>query len=119
MFVLAFLVLVLNIPIGLTNLISYAQRDQPLMSGGGRFGNPDSRLEPSEISNENTTTLSNPQMVIKLLSSMTPDDISRFPLKDIPTDEVLIVLNDLSVQDLFKTLENKKWRWSLGNRYSL
>jgi hypothetical protein len=98
------LVLVFNIPIGLTNLISYAQRDQPLISG--RFSNPGSRLEPSDISNPNSTTLSNPQLVIKLLSSMAPDGISTFPLKNIPKDELLIVLNGLSVQDLFKTLDN-------------
>jgi hypothetical protein len=57
-----------------------------------------------DISNGNTSTaaLSNPQMVIKLLSSMSSDDISKFPLKDIPSDELLIVLNSLSVQDLFK-----------------
>jgi hypothetical protein len=105
-FLLVFLVSVFNIPIGL----SYAQRDQPLISGGGRFGNPGSRLEPSDLANGNTTTLtttlSNPQMVIKLLSSMAPDDIQKFPLKDIPTDELLIVLNGLPIPDLFKTLEN-------------
>jgi hypothetical protein len=100
------LVVVFNIPIGLTNLISYAQRDQPSISGGGRFANPGSKIEPSDISNANTTTLSNPQLVIKLLSSMAPDDISTFPLKNIPKDELLIVLNGLSVQDLFKTLDN-------------
>jgi len=57
-----------------------------------------------DISNGNTSTaaLSNPQMVIKLLNSMSSDDISKFPLKDIPSDELLIVLNSLSVQDLFK-----------------
>jgi hypothetical protein len=34
-----------------------------------------------DISNGNTSTaaLSNPQMVIKLLSSMSSDDISKFP----------------------------------------
>ena len=73
-----------------------------------RFDNGGSRLEPSDISNGNTSNaaLSNPQMVINLLSSMSPDDVSKFPLKDIPADELLIVLNSLSVQDLFKTLDN-------------
>jgi hypothetical protein len=73
-----------------------------------RSDNVGSKIEPSDISNGNTSTaaLSNPQMVIKLLSSMSSDDISKFPLKDIPKDELLIVLNGLSVQDLFKTLEN-------------
>ena len=66
-----------------------------------------SELEPPDISNGSTSTVpSNPQMVIKLLSSMAPDDISNFPLKNIPKDELLIVLNGLSVQDLFKTLDS-------------
>ena len=37
---------------------------------------------------------------------MSSDDISTFSLKDIPTDELLIVLNGLSKQNLFTTLEN-------------
>ena len=77
-----------------------------------RSDNIETRMDPSDLTPPHlsegniSTAPSNPQMVINLLSSITPDDISRFPLKDIPTDEVLIVLNDLSVQDLFKILEN-------------
>jgi len=66
-----------------------------------------SKIEPSDLVHGSTSTVpSNPQMVIKLLSSMTTDDISTFPLKEVPIDELLIIFNGLPVQDLFKTLDN-------------
>jgi hypothetical protein len=73
-----------------------------------RSDNVGSKIEPSELEplHISNGSASNPRMLINLLSSMSPDDISKFPLKDIASDELLIVLNGLSVQDLFKTLEN-------------
>jgi Mg/Co/Ni transporter MgtE len=103
-FVLVFLVLVFSIVTGVNNLTSHAQREQPSIIR--RSDEVGSKLEPSDISNGNTSAALKPQMVIKLISSMSSDDISRFPLKDVPKDELLIVLNGLSIQDLFKALEN-------------
>jgi hypothetical protein len=101
------LLLVSLIPIFTIHIgLSHAQSDPQLTSGENRFGNTGSKMDPSDLPTDNTTTFSNPQMVIKILSLMTPDKIQKFPLKDLPTDELLIVLNGLTIKDLFKTLDN-------------
>jgi len=73
-----------------------------------RTDNVDSKIEPSQLepSHISNGAASNPRMLINLLSSMSSDDISKFPFKEIPINELLIVLNGLSVQNLFKTLDN-------------
>jgi hypothetical protein len=66
----------------------------------------DSKLNPSDMAPFLLGGITNSQQIINLLSSMTSDDISKFPLKDIPADELVIVLEGLSVPNLFKTLDN-------------
>jgi MgtE intracellular N domain len=79
------------------------------ISGDAEIRKPNaigSKIEPSDLPHASKKDLTNTQIVQKELSTMSPDEIKTYPLKDVPSDELVIVLNGLSVQNLEKVLEN-------------
>ena len=70
----------------------------PIESRRSNIG--ETKLEPLDLSTEITSKkrLTNREIVEKELSALTPDQIKTYPLKDIPAEELIIILNNLSVR---------------------
>jgi flagellar motility protein MotE (MotC chaperone) len=62
------------------------------------------RIEPKDLNSNNLTT----DMVKTDLSKLTPDEISKYPLKDLSVENLGIILSSLPISDLEKTLSSIK-----------
>jgi Mg/Co/Ni transporter MgtE len=67
-----------------------------------------SKLSPQELGPIvlGLGSLTNPQIVEKVLTTLAPDEIKKYPLTSLPQDELVTVLENISIQTLEKTLDN-------------
>ena len=63
-----------------------------------------SKIEPNDLYSNSLTT----DMVKTDLSKITPDEISKYPLKDLSSDNLGIILSSLPTSDLEKTFSSIK-----------
>jgi Mg/Co/Ni transporter MgtE len=63
-----------------------------------------SKIEPMDLNPHNLTA----DMVKKDLSRLTPDEIAKYHLKDLSSENLGIILGTLPISDLEKTLNNIK-----------
>jgi hypothetical protein len=68
----------------------------------------ESKLDPLQLDGDSASSehLSNPQIVEKELTTLTPDEIKKYPLASVAQGELVIVLKNISVPTLEKTFEN-------------
>jgi hypothetical protein len=62
------------------------------------------KIEPKDLNSNNLTT----DMVKKDLGKLTPDEISKYPLKDLSSENLGIILSSLPISDLEKTFSSIK-----------
>jgi hypothetical protein len=62
------------------------------------------KIEPKHLDSTNLTT----EMVKGDLSRLTPDEVAKYPLKDLSSENLGIILSSLPISDLEKTLNSIK-----------